>query len=81
MKIDTIVENNLSDDESHFYLSGALAGLTGQLRGHVASMKDDSLDSLDKKYFADKIEEISNDLKEITQWLYNNNHSSLDVKS
>jgi hypothetical protein len=74
MKINTIVENNLSDDESHFYLSGALATITGQLSGHVESMRNDSLTSLDKKYFAEKIEELTNDLKEVREWLVNNGH-------
>jgi hypothetical protein len=74
MKINTIVENNLSDDESYFYLSGALATITGQLSGHVESMRNDSLTSLDKKYFAEKIEELTNDLKEVREWLVNNGH-------
>lgn len=70
----TFIEDNMSDDDSYFYLSGALATITGQLSGHVASMKDNSLTSLDKKYFAEKIEELTNDLKEIREWLVNNNY-------
>jgi len=70
----TFIENNMSDDDSYFYLSGALATITGQLSGHVVSMKDDSLTSLDKKYFAEKIEELTNDLKEVREWLVNNDH-------
>lgn len=67
----------MSDEDSYFYLSGALATITGQLSGHVESMRNDSLTALDKKYFADKIEELTNDLKEVREWLVNNDHSTV----
>lgn len=70
----TFIEDYMSDDDSYFYLSSALATITGQLSGTVASMKDNSLTSLDKKYFAEKIEELTNDLKEIREWLVNNDY-------
>ena len=78
-KRNTFIENNMSDDDSHFFLSGALAAITGQLSGHVESMKNDSLTSLDKKYFAGMIEELTNELKEIREWLVDNDYSVLDL--
>ena len=78
-KRNTFIENNMSDDDSHFFLSGALAAITGQLSGHVESMKNDSLTSLDKKYFAGMIEELTNELKEVREWLVDNDYSVLDL--
>lgn len=65
-----IIEENLSHDKSHFYLTGLLSEVTGQLDGNVGSMRDDNLSSLDKKYFADKIEAINNKLIEFRDFLY-----------
>ena len=65
-----IIEENLSHDKTHFYVTGLLSQLTGQLHGNVESMRDESLTSLDKKYFADKIEAINNKLIEFKEFLY-----------
>ena len=65
-----IIEENLSKDKKYFYLTGLLSEVTGQLDGNVDSMRDDNLTSLDKKYFADKIEAINNKLMEFKEFLY-----------
>lgn len=65
-----IIEENLSKDKKYFYLTGLLSEVTGQLNGNVDSMRDDNLSSLDKKYFADKIEAINNKLIEFKEFLY-----------
>ena len=65
-----IIEENLSKDKKYFYLTGMLSQLTGQLDGNVGSMRDDNLTSLDKKYFAEKIEAINNKLIEFRDFLY-----------
>lgn len=65
-----IIEENLSKDKKYFYLTGLLSQVTGQLDGNVDSMRDDNLTSLDKKYFADKIEAINNKLIEFKEFLY-----------
>ncbi len=65
-----IIEENLSKDKKYFYLTGLLSEVTGQLNGNVDSMRDDNLSSLDKKYFADKIEAINNKLIEFRDFLY-----------
>ena len=65
-----IIEENLSKDKKYFYLTGLLSEVTGQLDGNVDSMRDDNLTSLDKKYFADKIEAINNKLIEFKEFLY-----------
>ena len=65
-----IIEENLSKDKKYFYLTGLLSEVTGQLDGNVDSMRDDNLSSLDKKYFADKIEAINNKLIEFKEFLY-----------
>ena len=65
-----VIEENLSKDKKYFYLTGLLSEVTGQLDGNVDSMRDDNLTSLDKKYFADKIEAINNKLIEFRDFLY-----------
>ena len=65
-----IIEENLSKDKKYFYLTGLLSEVTGQLDGNVDSMRDDNLSSLDKKYFAEKIEAINNKLIEFRDFLY-----------
>ena len=65
-----IIEENLSKDKKYFYLTGLLSQVTGQLDGNVGSMRDDNLTSLDKKYFAEKIEAINNKLIEFKEFLY-----------
>ena len=65
-----VIEENLSKDKKYFYLTGLLSEVTGQLDGNVDSMRDDNLSSLDKKYFAEKIEAINNKLIEFRDFLY-----------
>jgi len=65
-----VIEENLSKDKKYFYLTGLLSQVTGQLDGNVGSMRDDNLTSLDKKYFAEKIEAINNKLIEFRDFLY-----------
>jgi len=65
-----VIEENLSKDKKYFYLTGLLSEVTGQLDGNVDSMRDDNLTSLDKKYFAEKIEAINNKLIEFRDFLY-----------
>ena len=65
-----VIEENLSKDKKYFYLTGLLSEVTGQLDGNVDSMRDDNLNSLDKKYFAEKIEAINNKLIEFRDFLY-----------
>jgi len=65
-----VIEENLSKDKKYFYLTGLLSEVTGQLDGNVGSMRDDNLTSLDKKYFAEKIEAINNKLIEFRDFLY-----------
>jgi hypothetical protein len=70
MVMKKVIEENLSKDKKYFYLTGMLSQLTGQLDGNVGSMRDDNLTSLDKKYFAEKIEAINNKLIEFRDFLY-----------
>ena len=74
-----IIKENLSHDKTHFYLTGLLSQLTGQLNGNVESMRDDNFTSLDKKYFAEKIEAINNKLIELRYFLYEQELLTLKV--
>jgi len=65
-----IIEEHLSHNKTHFYLTGMLSQLTGQLDGNINSMRDENLTSLDKKYFAEKIEVINNKLIEFRDFLH-----------
>ena len=65
-----VIQEHLSHNKTHFYLTGMLSQLTGQLDGNINSMKDENLTSLDKKYFASKIEVINNKLIEFRDFLY-----------
>jgi hypothetical protein len=70
MVMKEFIKENLSKDKKYFYLTGLLSQLTGQLDGNVGSMRDDNLTSLDKKYFAEKIEAINNKLIELRDFLH-----------
>ena len=74
-----IIEENLSKDKKYFYLTGLLSQVTGQLDGNVDSMRDDNLTSLDKKYFAEKIEVINNKLSEFREFLYEQEMLTIEV--
>ena len=74
-----IIKENLSHDKSHFYVTGLLSQLTGQLHGNVESMRDESLTSLDKKYFANKIEVINNKLTEFRDFLHDQDMFTIAV--
>ena len=65
-----IIKEHLSHNKTHFYLTGMLSQLTGQLDGNINSMRDENLTSLDKKYFAEKIEIINNKLIEFRDFLH-----------
>jgi len=65
-----VIQEHLSHNKTHFYLTGMLSQLTGQLDGSINSMRDENLTSLDKKYFAEKIEVINNKLIEFRDFLY-----------
>lgn len=65
-----IIKEHLSHNKTHYYLTGMLSQLTGQLDGNINSMRDDNLNSLDKKYFAKKIEVINNKLIEFRDFLH-----------
>ena len=65
-----IIEEHLSHNKTHYYLTGMLSQITGQLDGNINSMRDDNLNSLDKKYFAEKIEVINNKLIEFRDFLH-----------
>ena len=65
-----IIKEHLSHNKTHYYLTGMLSQLTGQLYGNINSIRDENLTSLDKKYFAEKIEVINNKLIEFRDFLH-----------
>lgn len=73
-----IVENNIVNDT--FYVSSALAEISGRLKGNAECLADKNLSSLDKKYYSEKIMQISNDVKDIWEYLHSINYSSVEVK-
>jgi membrane-bound ClpP family serine protease len=73
-----LIENNIDNDR--FYLSSALSELSGRLKGNAESLADKNLSSLDKEYYSEKIMQISNDVKDLWEYLHSINHSSVEVK-
>ena len=73
-----LIEINIVNDR--FYLSSALSELSGRLKGNAESLADKNLSSLDKKYYSEKIMQISNDVKDLWEYLHSINHSSVEVK-
>lgn len=73
------IKEHLSHNKTHFYLTGMLSQITGQLAGHINSMRDENLNSLDKKYFAEKIEVINNKLSEFREFLYEQEMLTIEV--
>jgi len=74
-----LIENNIVNDR--FYLSSALSEISGRLKGNAASMADDSLTSLDKQYFSEKIGEIAKDVRAIFDYVHTINQPSLPIVS
>ena len=73
-----LIENNIVNDR--FFVSSALSEISGRLKGNADSLADKNLSSLDKKYYSEKIMQISNDVKDIWEYLHSINHSSVEVK-
>ena len=73
------IKEHLSHNKTHYYLTGMLSQITGQLDGNINSMRDDNLNSLDKRYFAEKIEVINNKLIEFRDFLYEQEMFTIDV--
>ena len=73
------IKEHLSHNKTHFYLTGMLSQITGQLAGHINSMRDENLNSLDKKYFAEKIEVINNKLIEFRDFLHDQELFTIDI--
>ena len=65
-----LLENNISDDKKFFYPTGVLAETIGRLSGHVSSMRDDNLSSLDKKYYADHFDKLIYDLQDLRNFMF-----------
>lgn len=73
-----LIENNIVKDR--FFVSSALSEISGRLKGNAECLADKNLSSLDKKYYSEKIMRISNDIRDIWEYLHSINHSSVEVK-
>jgi len=72
-----LIKDHLSDDKKHFYPTGVLAEVIGRMSGNIQSMRNEDLDSLDKKFYADSFEVLKKDLKDLREYMFNLNHYSL----
>ena len=73
-----LIENHIAND--NFYISSALSEISGRLKGQAISLADENLERLDKKYFSEKIMQISNDVTAIWAYLHSINHPSISLK-
>jgi len=63
-----LIENHKT--EKFFYPTGVLAEVIGRMSGNIQSMRNDDLDSLDKKFYADAFEDLYNDLKDLREFMF-----------
>ena len=68
-----IIEQHLSEDKKLFFTTGVLAEVVGRMHGNVTTMRDESLDSLSKDYYADKFEELTDILEDLREYLFDLN--------
>ena len=73
-----LIENHKSDN--YFFPTGVLAEITGRLNGNIHSMRDDNLDSLDKKYYADEIAKIHKELKDMSKFMFDQGMHMIKLK-
>ena len=76
--------NKLIEDhksEKFFYPTGVLAEICGRMSGNVESMRNDELDSLDKKYYADKFAELNEDLKSLRHFMFNRGMYQVEMQA
>ena len=57
-------------NDNHFFPTGVLAEVLGRMSGNIQSMRNDDLDSLDKKFYADAFEDLYNDLKDLREFMF-----------
>ena len=74
-----LIKNHITNDR--FFISSALAEVAGRLKGQAESMADESLTSLDKQYFSEKIGEIAKDVRAIFDYVHTINQPSLPIVS
>ena len=66
-----LIKDHLSDDKKYFYPTGVLAEVIGRMSGNIQSMRNEDLDSLDKKFYADSFEVLKKDLKDLREFMFN----------
>ena len=66
-----LIKDHLSDDKKYFYPTGVMAEVIGRMSGNIQSMRNEDLDSLDKKFYADSFEVLKKDLKDLREFMFN----------
>lgn len=74
-----LIESHKSNN--YFYPTGVLAEITGRLKGNINSMRDDNLDSLDKKYYAEQIDMIHKDLKDMSNFMFDQGMHMIELNN
>ena len=74
-----LIEDN--KNEKYFYPTGMLSEITGRIASNIESMRNDNLDSLDKKYYADKLEEINVDLVAMRNFMFLSGMYMVEIKA
>lgn len=74
-----LIENHTTD--RYFYPTGVLAEICGRMSGHIISMLDDNLDSLDKKYYADKFAELNEDLQSLRHFMFDRGMYQVEMQA
>ena len=64
-----------------FYPTGMLAEIIGRMVGNIESMRDDRLDSLDKKYYADALDNIADDLVAMRNFMFNHGMYMVEIQA
>ena len=67
-EMNKLIKDHTSDN--HFFPTGVLAEVIGRMSGNIQSMRNDDLDSLDKKFYADSFEVLKKDLKDLREFMF-----------
>tara|TARA_B100000214_G_C23753128_1_gene528721 strand:+ start:134 stop:397 length:264 start_codon:yes stop_codon:yes gene_type:complete len=76
-----ILKHHVSKDKKNFYPTGAISEIIGCMCGNIESMRNKDLDRLDKNYYADKFDELADNLQELRDFMVDHGMYNVQIKA
>ena len=76
-----ILKHHVSEDKKHFFPTGAISEIIGCMCGNIESMRNKNLDKLDKDYYADKFDELADNLQDLRDFMFDQGMYHLQIKA